>query len=183
MAENGVSDGFLGGGDALRPSLQINWFLHPCKCLRSGRTICTYSDLLLSSFVLGSAVKCNICAYSTALPKALQKCQSINCPSEYCYSLTYVLKNGTAVIARSCGVAGLCPDTGTNRCSLLTKVPNSPIKSCDSKCCKTDNCNTITSNNGGSPDGKNPDANSATGIMTKTLIPSLMMVIAGFLLA
>jgi hypothetical protein len=31
-------------------------------------------------------------------------------------------------------------------------------------------------------DGKDPDANSATGIMTKTLIPSLIMVIAGFLL-
>ncbi|CAB3997004.1 Hypothetical predicted protein [Paramuricea clavata] len=140
--------------------------------------------VVLAISALGSAVKCNNCAYSTALPKALQKCQSINCPSEYCYSQTFVYKNGTEVYARSCGIAGLCPDAGTNKvCSLLTKVPNSPIKSCDTKCCKTDNCNTITSNNGGSPDGKNPGTNSATGIMTKTLIPSLMMVIAGFLLA
>jgi hypothetical protein len=91
-----------------------------------------------------------------------------------------VYKNGTAYITRTCDILGLCPDAGTNNwTALLTQLPNSTIKSYDSKCCKTDNCNTITANN----DGKDPDANSATGIMTKTLIPSLMMVIAGFLLA
>jgi hypothetical protein len=111
-------------------------------------------------FVLGSALKCNVCTYWTTQPKEQQKCTTtVNCPTGIsdCYTGSGSYQNGTDVVDKSCG----CPDI-EETCNILTTRLG--LTSCAFECCNTDNCN------------------SATGVMVTKFTLSLM-VIVGFIFA
>ena len=123
--------------------------------------------------VLGSALTCNVCVYTSKQPKAQQMCagnSTVNCTTGYCYTTKYILADGTVAVARDCGNGNPsdkdCPDA-EDTCERRTKA--NALKSCVAACCQTDNCNNYT-------------PSSASGVMATKFILCLM-VIAGFLFA
>jgi hypothetical protein len=116
-------------------------------------------------FVLGSALKCNVCNYWTSQPKEQQKCtnRKLTCPLgfDYCYTLSGTYQNGTDVVEKSCAIGLLCSNT-ENTCNLITTRLG--LKSCAFECCNTNYCN------------------SATGVMVTKFTVSLMAIV-GFIFA
>jgi hypothetical protein len=124
------------------------------------------NDLLHAFFVLGSALKCNDCIYSTTQPKEQQKCTNatVNCPSgiAYCSTSFIAYRNGTEAVGRGCQAdEGFCLNV-ENACNHLTKQRD--LKSCAAACCTTDNCNNYT-------------PSSATGVMVTKFTLSLMVIV------
>jgi hypothetical protein len=121
-------------------------------------------------FVLGSALKCNVCKYRTTQPKEQQKCTSatLTCPSgfPYCFTSFATFQNGTEIGDRGCTTAAACTNP-EKWCKLVAVLW--PVKSCALECCNTDNCNNYT-------------PSSATGVMVTKFTLSLM-VIVGFIFA
>ncbi|CAB4041019.1 Hypothetical predicted protein [Paramuricea clavata] len=126
--------------------------------------------VLLAISALGSALKCNVCRYSTSQPKEQQKCTSapVNCSSSrsYCSTTSITYRNGTEAFGRGCASSSTCPNVEI-ACNFLTILLD--LKSCAAACCTTDNCNNYT-------------PSSATGVMVTKFTLSLM-VIVGFIFA
>ena len=120
----------------------------------------------MSFVVLGSALICDVCYYTTEMPKALQKCtgRTINCTkhsnyNSYCLTNSVTYRNGTEAVTRVCARNGVCPG---NACTNLTKVHD--LKWCATECCNTDNCNNYT-------------LSSATAVMVTKFTLSLMVIV------
>ncbi|CAB3998744.1 Hypothetical predicted protein [Paramuricea clavata] len=126
--------------------------------------------VVLATSVLGSALKCNVCAYSTTQPKEQQICTGgpLTCRYDhtYCYTTSITFQNGTKAVERSCGTSATCFNT-ERACNVLTRLFG--LKSCAFECCTTYNCNNYT-------------PSSATGVMVTKFTLSLM-VIVGFIFA
>ena len=129
--------------------------------------------LLILLIVLGNALTCQRCEYTSQFPTEKQKCDpniTKVCDKniEYCFTGKYTDSSGTVKVIRGCDEDYLkltfCPDA-EKTCSVFTKSSN--LKACAGACCRTDKCNEFT-----------PSGSSATGIIVSkfTLI---LMVIAG----
>jgi hypothetical protein len=134
----------------------------------------------MSFFVLGSALKCNVCTYWTTQPNE-QKCTktTVNCPSHisYCFTSSVTYRNGTEVVGRDCASSSTCPNV-EKACNYLTVKHD--LKSCVGACCTTDNCNNYTPNSV-TVMVTNYTPNSATVMVTKFSLS--LMVIVGLIFA
>ena len=121
--------------------------------------------LLHVFFVLGSAMKCNVCRYSTSRPKEQQKCTSapVKCSSGFCSTLSFTLRNGEEDVIKDCGDASVCRDA-EKRCNFAKTTWK--LKSCAFACCNTDNCNNYTLSSA---------LSSATGVMVTKFTPCLLV--------
>ena len=125
-----------------------------------------------SLIVLGNALTCQKCGYTSKYPKENQTCDPnniVNCTSGsgYCGTVKLTDKNGTVHVGRGCDGIGsskaICPVT-EKFCIELSKKEG--LQACAVACCQTDNCNNFD------------PSSSATGIMV-TKFTLILMVIAG----
>ena len=121
--------------------------------------------LYCTSIIVGNALKCQKCTYSSHQPKDLQKCvnNTVECSSGYCYSATYTHSNEIKVFEWDCDTKNYCPNEDET-CEEQMKVNH--LQACSGSCCTTDNCN-------------NP--NSGTGVMAAKFSICLMVILGYFL--
>ena len=136
--------------------------------LQVARKIASTLILIIIIINLGSTLMCYRCAYLSSMPKAQQMCgnTTVNCSTDYCYSVKYNDSNGVVTVARDCDNPNYraCPDS-EKTCETRTSREN--LKSCAAACCTTDNCNNYT------PSG-------ATGVVLAKFTLCLMAIVGLF---